>query len=145
MKKILRKTPNWRVHGPDFVQGFWLKNSKSIQEGLRRSLQKCLENGNMPMWMTKGRTILMKNGKEKGKATSNYRPITCLPLVWKLLTGVIANVIYGFLDTNLLLPQELKRLRRKSRGMNDLLFNGKMMKRSNEKIRRFLAESMKSW
>ena len=87
----------------------------------------------------------MKNGKEKGKAASNYRPITCLPLVWKLLTGVIAIVIYGFLDTNLLLPQELKGLRRKSRGMNDLLFNGKMMKRSNEKIRRFLAESMKSW
>ena len=87
----------------------------------------------------------MKNGKEKGKAASNYRPITCLPLVWKLLTGVIANVIYGFLDTNLLLPQELNGLRRKSRGMNDLLFNDKMMKRSNEKIRRFLAESMKSW
>ena len=87
----------------------------------------------------------MKNGKEKGKAASNYRPITCLPLVWKLLTGVIANVIYGFLDTNWLLPQELNGLRRKSRGMNDLLFNDKMMKRSNEKIRRFLAESMKSW
>ena len=87
----------------------------------------------------------MKNGKEKGKAASNYRPITCLPLVSKLLTGVIASVIYGFLDTNLLLPQELNGLRRKSRGMNDLLFNDKMMKRSNEKIRRFLAESMKSW
>ena len=87
----------------------------------------------------------MKNGKEKGKAASNYRPVTWLPLVWKLRTGVIANVIYGFLDTNLLLPQELNGLRRKSRGMNDLLFNDKMMKRSNEKIRRFLAESMKSW
>ena len=87
----------------------------------------------------------MKNGKEKGKAASNYRPITWLPLVWKLRTGVIANVIYGFLATNLLLPQELNGLRRKSRGMNDLLFNDKMMKRSNEKIRRFLAESMKSW
>ena len=49
--------------GPDRVQGFWLKNFKSIQEGLRRNLQKWLENGNMPMWMTKGRTILMQKDK----------------------------------------------------------------------------------
>ena len=78
----------------------------SIQEGLRGNLQKFLENGNVPMWMTKGRTILMQKDKEKDKAASNYRPITCLPLVWKLLAGVIAEEFYGFLDTNLLLPQE---------------------------------------
>ena len=39
--------------------------------------------------------------EEKGKAASNYRPITCMPLLWKLLTGVIVEDIYGFLDTNL--------------------------------------------
>ena len=67
-------------------------------------MQKCLENGNVPISMTKRRTILMQNrDKEKGKATSNYRPITCLPLVWKLLAGVIAENVYGFLDTNSLL------------------------------------------
>ena len=33
----------------------------------------------------------------KGKAASNYRPITCLSLVWKLLTGVIAEEVYGFI------------------------------------------------
>ena len=60
IKKILRKMPNWKAPSPDCVQGFWLKNVKSIQEGLRRNLQKCLENGNVPMWMIKGRTILMQ-------------------------------------------------------------------------------------
>ena len=69
--------------------------------------------------MTKERTILMQKGKEKGKEASNYRPITCLTLVWKLLTGVIAEKVYGFLDTNFLLPQEHKGCRRKSREMND--------------------------
>ena len=56
-----------------------------------------------------------------------YRPITCLALVWKLLASVIAEEIYGFLDTNLLLPQEQKGCRRKSRGTNDLLFIDKMI------------------
>ena len=76
-------------------------------------MQKCLENGNVPMCMTKGRTILMQKDIEKGKAASNYRPITCLSLVWKLLAGVIAEEVYGFLDTNLLLPQEQNRLQEK--------------------------------
>ena len=64
----------------------------------------------------------MQKDKEKGKAASKYRPITCLPLVWKVLTGVTAEEIYGFLNTNLLLPQKQKGCRRKSRGTNDLLF-----------------------
>ena len=45
---------------PDFVQGFWLKKFKSVVEGLKRNLQKCLENGNMPMVITNGRKILMQ-------------------------------------------------------------------------------------
>ena len=127
IKKILRKMPNWKAPGPFCGQGFWLKKFKSILEGLRRNFQKRLENGNVPMWMTKGRTILMQIDIEKGKAASNYRPITCLSLVWKLLTGVIVEEVYGFLDTNLLLPQEQKECRRKSRGTSDLLFIDQMI------------------
>ena len=71
----------------------------------------------------------MQKHKENGKAASNYRPITSLPLVWKLLTGVIAEEIYESLDTNLLLPQEQKGCRRKSSESNDLLFIDKMIMR----------------
>ena len=39
----------------------------------------------------------MQKDKEKCKAASNYRRISCLPLVCKLLTGVIAEEVYGFL------------------------------------------------
>ena len=79
--------------------------------------------------MTKGRTMLMQKDVDKGKAASNYRHITCLPLVWKSQTGVITKEIYAFLDTNLLVPQEQKGGRRKSRGTNDLLFIDKMIMR----------------
>ena len=49
---------------------------------------------------SKGRTILMMKDKEKGKAASNYRPITCLEITNR------SEEICGFWDTNLLLPQE---------------------------------------
>ena len=46
-KKILRKMPDWKAPDSECVQSFWLKNFRSIQEGLSRNLQKCLENGNV--------------------------------------------------------------------------------------------------
>ena len=71
----------------------------------------------------------MQKDKEKGKTASTCRPITCLLLVRKLLTGVTAEEVYGFLDTNLLLSQEQKGCRIKSRGTNYLLFIDKMIMR----------------
>ena len=71
----------------------------------------------------------MQKDKEKDKTASNYRFITCLPLVWKLRTCVIVEEIYKLLDTNCLLPQEQKGCRRKSRGRNDLLLIDRMIVR----------------
>ena len=51
----------------------------------------------MPCWLTRGRTSSLQKDKSKGNVASNYRPITCLPLMWKLLTGVIADQIYAHL------------------------------------------------
>ena len=72
--------------------------------------------------MTKGRTVLIQKDKSKGNETSNYRPITCLPLTWKLLAGIVANEICGFLENEGILPEEQKGCRRKSKGTEDQLY-----------------------
>ena len=48
--------------------------------------------------------MLQKN-KSKSNVASNYRPTTCLPLMWKLLTGVTADQIYAHLDQEKLLQK----------------------------------------
>ena len=101
-KKILGRMRNWKSPGPDLVQGFWLK----LHERVRLQLKECLDSGFVPSWLTKGRTSLLQKDKSKGNVASNYRPITCLPLMWKLLTGVIADWIYAHLDQEKLLPEE---------------------------------------
>ena len=53
---------------------------------------------------------------------SNYRPVTCLPLLWKLSSRVIANQIYGYLDQQKLLTEQEKGSRKISKGSNDLLY-----------------------
>ena len=84
-------------------------------------LKECLNSGFVPDWLTRERTSLLQKDKSKGNVASNYRPVTCLPLMWKLLTGVIADKIYAHLDQEKLLPEEHKGCRKDSRGTNDLL------------------------
>ena len=122
LKKILGRMPNWKSLGPDLVQGFWLKNFSSLHERVRLQLKECLDSRFVPSWLTRGRTSLLQKDKSKGNVASNYRPITCLPLVWKLLTGVITDQIYAHLDQEKLLPEEQKGCRKGSRGTTDLLY-----------------------
>ena len=65
---------------------------------------------------------MLQKDESKGNVASNYRPITCLLLMWKLLTGVIADQIYAHLDQEKLLPEQQKGCRKDSRGTNDLLY-----------------------
>ena len=60
----------------------------------------------------------------KGNFADNYRPITCLPLMWKLMTGIIAESVCRFLKGNMVLPNEQKGCRRKRRGTKDQLIIG---------------------
>ena len=62
----------------------------------------------MPSWLTRARTSLLQKDKSKDNVASNYRPITCSPLMWKLLTSVTADHIYAHFDQEKLLPEEQK-------------------------------------
>ena len=108
--------------GSHQVQAFWLKNFSSLHERVRLQLKECLDSGFVPSWLTRERTSLLQKDKSKGDAASNYRPLTCLPLMWKLWTGVIADQMYAQLDQEKLLPEEQKGCRKGSRGTKDLLY-----------------------
>ena len=60
---------------------------------------------------------------------SNYRPSTCLPLVWKLLTSILVDEIYDYLEKKMTLPEEQMGCRQKCKETDDLLFIDKMILR----------------
>ena len=99
-----------------------MKNFSSLHKRVRLQLKECLDSGFVPSWFTRGRTSLLQKDKRKGNVASNYRPITCLPLMWKLLAGVIPDHIYAHLDQEKLLPEEQKGCRKGSRGTTDLFY-----------------------
>lgn len=46
-----------------------------------------------------GRTVLIIKNLAKGNVLENFRPITCLSMVWKFLTSIVRFVLYRHLST----------------------------------------------
>ena len=95
LKRALARMSNRKAAGPDHVQGFWFKKATSLHPKLKQHLQKCVNAGAVPTWMTEERTVLIMKYKCKGTVVGNYRLIASLPLMWKLLTSIFSEAMYG--------------------------------------------------
>ena len=91
VRKQIRKMPNWKSPGPDGVQGYWIKNLRNMHNSIALQLDRCLQENNLPKWMVSGKPLLCIKEIQKGNLVSNFRPITSLPLIWKLLTGTLVE------------------------------------------------------
>ena len=127
IKNQLKRIPNWKAPGPDEVHGYWLKNFSALHQRIALQLQQCIISHQAPTWMTTGRTALVQKDKNKGNIATNYRPITCLPIMWKILTGIISERLYIYLEETNTIPHQQKGCRRKCRGTKDQLLIDKMV------------------
>ena len=124
---------NWKTLSPDCVQGYWFTRFSTLYSRLTEHLQTCIVVGGVPTWMTKGKTTLIQKDPEKGHAANNYRPIACLPLMWKLLTSVLAEKVYAHLSEKNVLPDEQKGCREDSEGTKDQLLIDKQIRKHCKK------------
>ena len=132
VRNQLKRIPNWKVPGSDDVHSYWLKNFGAHQR-MAEQLQHCINNHQAPEWITTGRTALVQKDKSKGNVASNYRPITCLPIMWKLLTGIISERLHNYLEETDTIPRQQKSCRRKCRGTKDQLLIDKMVMINNKR------------
>ena len=85
--KQVKKIQHWKIPGPDGVQGYWLKILTALHECIAKQMDDIISNReNIPEWMALGKTVLYQKDSCKGNAVDNYRLISCLPLMWKLMT-----------------------------------------------------------
>ena len=97
------KMPNWNSPGLDCTQGFWLKIPSSVHQ-IIDDILKNEQSASVPEWMVESRIVLIQKDPTKGNSVGNYRPIACLNLLWKLLTGVTTDNLYEHLGKQDLLP-----------------------------------------
>ena len=86
---------NWKAAGSDHVQGYWFKRMTHLHPSLQNFLLEGVQFGIVPDRMTKGRAVLKQKGLGKGTQTSKYSLIAYLPIMWKLLTGIIGEESAG--------------------------------------------------
>jgi len=106
LRDSLKKAHNWKTPGRDRIHTYWWKKFTSIHSPLLLAFQRILDGIAVPpSWFTFGVTSLIP---KKGDLTkpNNYRPITCLPTVYKVFTSLIAKAMWRHIDNNDLMPPE---------------------------------------
>ena len=122
LKTTLKKISNWKTPDHDGIHGFWFKIFTYIHDRLAQEMNKCLQGTHVPEWMTKGKATLIQKYPLKGTTPNNYRPITYLTMMWKILTAQIREEIYYSLTSRVLFPEEQKGCHKGSRSTAELLY-----------------------
>ena len=97
---VLRKLNIHKAMGPDGLPNHLLKLiADQITPSLTILFNLCLDNGTFPdQWKKANITPVYKKGQKELK--SNYRPISLLPAISKVLERIIFNRIYAHLESN---------------------------------------------
>lgn len=119
--QVAKRIHNWKAPGSDKIQNYWLKYFTSSHEYLANTLNHLIHNPHdIPPFLTQGVTYL----KPKDNDTTNpakYRPITCLPTIYKLLTSIIAHKLTTHITDNKIIAEEQKGCSKGSRGCKEQL------------------------
>ena len=100
--EVLRCTAPWKACGVDSVYSFPIKKCPPIRKAVYQLVKKMVEWkvtdrwDDENNWLLEGRTVLIFKGGDR-KDPANYRPITCLPTITKMVTLAIHKRIQKFL------------------------------------------------
>jgi hypothetical protein len=120
----LRTILNWKAPGRDQIPNFWLKQLTVTHKYLATLFNKLIEEDQTPAWLMAGVTLLIPKNENTEKP-KNYRPITCLPTIYKLITSIISKQMQRYIDDQKLMHKEQKGCCRGSKGCKDQLLISK--------------------
>jgi len=105
--EALRTTLNWKAPGRDQIPNFWLKQLTATLKHIATIFNKLIEEDQIPEWLTAGVIFLIPKN-ENTENPKNYRPVTCLPTLYKLITSVISRHMQKYMDDENLYQKNTK-------------------------------------
>ncbi|XP_044748928.1 uncharacterized protein LOC123309723 [Coccinella septempunctata] len=136
IRTALKKTNNWSSPGVDKIQNYWWKHFTASHEHLARLFRETLTDPTrIPEFFTLGVTHMLPKGINTTDP-KKYRPITCLPTIYKILTGVLTSHIWQHVNKNNIMEQEQNGCRGNSRGCKELLITDLIVTRQAKKKQR---------
>jgi len=123
LRERIRNAQNWASAGPDKIHNYWWKWLTGTHDPLCKIGTEWL-NGPGEEWVCTGDTCVIPKviGAE---AVDQYRPISTLNCMYKLLTGMVADVVWAkMVDEKLVAPEQMAN-RAKIRGTHEALLMDK--------------------
>jgi hypothetical protein len=103
LRKIISYLPNWKTPGIDKVFNFFIKNLTSLHNSLIQTVSKMIRNPEeAPEWFYI--TYLIPKVEEP-ESPAQYRPITCMSNLYKLVTKLVTHEIRDFVEINKILSK----------------------------------------
>ena len=111
----------WKPPGPDRLPNFWIKQFKSLHKSMAEAYSEIIKDPKQTLdWLVEGTTNLLPR-KEGTWIPQNYRPITCLPTTFKILTSVIIDRLYSHLEKEAIMTPEQRGGKKDCYGCRDQL------------------------
>lgn len=121
IRATVRRLKNWASPGIDGIHNYWWKAFTNTRKILANFICNIIRNPrDLPSYLTHGITHMLP---KKGDLSQpkNYRPITCLPSAYKILTSIISFKLNNHLKLNNILAWEQNGCKQKVRGCKELL------------------------
>ncbi|XP_044757121.1 uncharacterized protein LOC123315457 [Coccinella septempunctata] len=140
IKTVLKKTNNWSAPGPDGIHNYWWKYFDSTHNHLAKLFQEALKNPSIiPESCTLGITHMLPKGTNN-EDPKNYRPITCLPTIYKILTGILTQKLWRHVGRYNIMAREQNGCRKNAKGCKELLIIDTIIKKQAKKKQRYVIE-----
>lgn len=121
IRTAMTRQSNWKAAGVDGVQAYWWKQFHSAHEILSKKIEEIIKDpSKMPSFLTEGITYMLPKNKNTDNP-KNFRPITCLPVIYKIITSIIEGKISEHVVNNSILASEQNGCKKGSKGSNECL------------------------
>jgi len=118
---VTTRLHNWKAAGMDKIHNYWYKKLTSLHKNLAKNITEIiLGRQNIPEFIATGITYMLPKGAYSSQP-SQYRPITCLPTLYKIITSTITKKISIHIENNNILAEEQKGCRRGHMGCKEQL------------------------
>ncbi|KAG0435393.1 LINE-1 retrotransposable element ORF2 protein, partial [Dictyocoela muelleri] len=121
--EIINTLPNWKSAGIDKIYNFFIKNINSTRRILINEIQRlCASPCDIPEYLFK--TITYMFPKKSSSKPSDYRPISCMSNIYKIITKVLSKNLYNILEINGIISQNQLGVRKNTMAAKEqVLFN----------------------
>ncbi|XP_029655022.1 uncharacterized protein LOC115228605 [Octopus sinensis] len=119
IKNVIQCVPNWKAAGCDGVYGFFIKKFEALHGHLCDEILKIVNGGYSPAeWFYTGVTYLIPKN-EKCHSPNDLRPITCMPILYKLVTKCVNTKLTDYIEAFNLISDNQLGARRQCQGAKE--------------------------